>query len=115
VTACSPGGRRPVGLFGRDAPKGRGLALLSDKQVLLLDEPFGAVDAITRLELQQWLAAVLAEEPRTVLLVTHDVEEALLLCERVVVLAGGRVVLELEVILARGAARRELVTSPAFP
>lgn len=64
--------------------------LLAGKEVLLLDEPFGALDAITRAELQEWLRAALAEEPRTVLLVTHDVEEALLLCERVAVLAGGR-------------------------
>jgi NitT/TauT family transport system ATP-binding protein len=87
--------------------------LLSGKPVLLLDEPFGALDAITRAELQEWLVSVLASEPRTVLLVTHDVEEALLLCGRVVVLAAGRVALELDVDLPRGS-RRELVTSPAF-
>lgn len=88
--------------------------LLAGKEVLLLDEPFGALDAITRAELQEWLAAALAGEPRTVLLVTHDVEEALLLCERVVVLAGGRVALELDADIPREAPRRELVTSPAF-
>jgi NitT/TauT family transport system ATP-binding protein len=88
--------------------------LLADKQVLLLDEPFGALDAITRAELQEWLAAALAEVPRTVLLVTHDVEEALLLCERVVVLAGGRVALELDADIPRQAPRREVVTSSAF-
>ena len=75
--------------------------LLADKEVLLLDEPFGALDAITRAELQEWLAVVLDAEPRTVLLVTHDVEEALLLCERVVVLAGGRVAAELDVDVER--------------
>ena len=88
--------------------------LLAGKEVLLLDEPFGALDAITRAELQEWLGGALAEEPRTVLLVTHDVEEALLLCERVVVLAGGRVALELDADLPRGATRSELVMSPAF-
>jgi ABC-type nitrate/sulfonate/bicarbonate transport system ATPase subunit len=88
--------------------------LLSDKEVLLLDEPFGALDAITRGELQEWLGGVLAGEPRTVLLVTHDIEEALLLCERVVVLAGGGVALELEVDVPRGRPRRELVTGRAF-
>ena len=56
--------------------------LLAGKDVLLLDEPFGALDAITRAELQEWLDDVLASEPRTMLLVTHDVEEALLLCDR---------------------------------
>ena len=88
--------------------------LLAGKPVLLLDEPFGALDAITRAELQEWLVAALAAEPRTVLLVTHDVEEALLLCDRVLVLAGGRVAAVLEVELAREGSRREVVTSPGF-
>jgi ABC-type nitrate/sulfonate/bicarbonate transport system ATPase subunit len=88
--------------------------LLAGKRVLLLDEPFGALDALTRAELQEWLADALLSEPRTVLLVTHDVEEALLLCDRVVVLAEGRVAAELEVELARSGSRREVVTSPAF-
>jgi ABC-type nitrate/sulfonate/bicarbonate transport system ATPase subunit len=88
--------------------------LLAEKPVLLLDEPFGALDAITRAELQEWLAGVLAAEPRMVLLVTHDVEEALLLCERVLVLAAGRVTAELNGEVPRGATRREVVTSPAF-
>jgi NitT/TauT family transport system ATP-binding protein len=88
--------------------------LLADKPVLLLDEPFGALDAITRAELQEWLATALAEEPRTVVLVTHDVEEALLLCDRVVVLAGGRAATELDVAVPRDGPRREVVTSAAF-
>jgi ABC-type nitrate/sulfonate/bicarbonate transport system ATPase subunit len=88
--------------------------LLAGKDVLLLDEPFGALDAITRAELQEWLAAALRGEPRTAVLVTHDVEEALLLCERVVVLAGGRVAAEFDVDVPRVGARREIVTSPAF-
>jgi ABC-type nitrate/sulfonate/bicarbonate transport system ATPase subunit len=88
--------------------------LLAEKPVLLLDEPFGALDAITRAELQEWLGIALAAEPRTVLLVTHDVEEALLLCERLLVLAGGRVAAELDVDVPRDAPRREVVTSQAF-
>jgi NitT/TauT family transport system ATP-binding protein len=88
--------------------------LLADKPVLLLDEPFGALDALTRAELQEWLAGALSVEPRTVLLVTHDVEEALLLCERVFVLAGGRVVAELEIDVPRDVPRPEVVTSAAF-
>jgi NitT/TauT family transport system ATP-binding protein len=75
--------------------------LLADKPILLLDEPFGALDAITRSELQDWLAGALADEPRTVLLVTHDVEEALLLCDRVLVLAGGRIAAEFAVDVPR--------------
>jgi ABC-type nitrate/sulfonate/bicarbonate transport system ATPase subunit len=73
--------------------------LLAGKPVLCLDEPFGALDALTRREMQQWLAAALEREARTVLLVTHDVEEAVLLADRIVVLSPrpGRVVAELDV------------------
>src|SRR3954452_21662970 len=53
--------------------------LLSGKPVLCLDEPFGALDALTRTEMQTWLTDLLASDPRTVVLVTHDVEEALVL------------------------------------
>jgi NitT/TauT family transport system ATP-binding protein len=75
--------------------------LLAGKDVLLLDEPFGALDAITRMELQDWLAGVIVEEPRTMLLVTHDVEEALFLCDRVAVLSTGRIAITLEVDVPR--------------
>jgi NitT/TauT family transport system ATP-binding protein len=77
--------------------------LLSGKPVLCLDEPFGALDALTRREMQDWLAGALTREARTVLLVTHDVEEAAVLADRVVVLSPrpGRVVAELAVDLPR--------------
>src|SRR5436309_844585 len=77
--------------------------LLAGKPVLALDEPFAALDAITRQEMQGWLAHVLESEPRTVILVTHDVEEAVMLGHRVVVMSPrpGRVVSEIEVALAR--------------
>src|SRR4051795_2047896 len=73
--------------------------LLAGAPVLCLDEPFGALDAISRAEMQAWLAGALAREPRTVLLVTHDVEEAVVLADRVIVLSPrpGRVVAELQV------------------
>src|SRR3954471_340016 len=74
--------------------------LLSGKPALCLDEPFGALDALTRREMQDWLtggpprremqdwlAGALEREPRTVLLVTHDVEEAAMLADRIVVLS----------------------------
>jgi ABC-type nitrate/sulfonate/bicarbonate transport system ATPase subunit len=76
--------------------------LLADKPGLLLDEPFGALDAITRSELQGWLLIALEGEPRTVLLVTHDVEEALLVCDTVVVLRDGRLALELDARCTHG-------------
>jgi NitT/TauT family transport system ATP-binding protein len=83
--------------------------LLVGKPVLCLDEPFGALDAITREEMQGWLSGTLAREPRTVVLVTHDVEEAVLLADRVLVLSPrpGRVVEELEVGIPRPRARTD--------
>ena len=62
--------------------------LMAEKDVLLLDEPFAALDSITRAEMQEWLLGALDQEPRTVLLVTHDVDEALLLTNRVVVMSS---------------------------
>ena len=90
--------------------------LLAGRPVLLLDEPFAALDAITRAEMQEWLAGALADEPRTVVLVTHDVEEALYLGDRVAVMSPrpGRIVAELTVDVPRGRPRRETVTTPGF-
>ncbi|WP_245847552.1 ABC transporter ATP-binding protein [Dietzia natronolimnaea] len=62
-------------------------ALIARKPVLLADEPLGALDAITRADVQQWLRETLAGTPATLVMVTHDVDEALLLAERVVLLA----------------------------
>jgi NitT/TauT family transport system ATP-binding protein len=83
--------------------------LMSGKPVLCLDEPFGALDAITRVQMQAWLDRALADDPRTVVLVTHDVEEAVLLADRVVVLSPrpGRVVSEFAVDLRRPRARTD--------
>jgi NitT/TauT family transport system ATP-binding protein len=83
--------------------------LLAGRPVLCLDEPFGALDAITRAEAQSWLARALEREPRAVLLVTHDVEEALVLADRVVVLSPrpGRVVADLTVDLPRPRTRTD--------
>src|SRR5215218_1720167 len=84
--------------------------LLAGRPVLCLDEPFGALDALTRGQMQRWLAGALEQEPRTVLLVTHDVEEAVLLADRIVLLSPrpGRVVETIEVDLPRPRARTDL-------
>jgi NitT/TauT family transport system ATP-binding protein len=89
---------------------------VAGKDVLLLDEPFGALDAITRAEAQDWLRAALDAEPRTVVLVTHDVEEALLLGHEVVVLAArpGRVTARVPVDLPAAGSRRDLIATDAF-
>ena len=84
--------------------------LLAGRPVLCLDEPFGALDALTRGQMQRWLAGALEQEPRTVLLVTHDVEEAVLLADRIVLLSPrpGRVVETIEVEIPRPRARTDL-------
>jgi ABC-type nitrate/sulfonate/bicarbonate transport system ATPase subunit len=90
--------------------------LLAGKPVLALDEPFASLDAITRAEMQEWLAGALRAEPRTVVLVTHDVEEALYLSDRVAVLSArpARVVAELRAPAPRAEDRDGAVTDPAF-
>ncbi len=90
--------------------------LLAGRPVLLLDEPFAALDSITRASMQEWLVEALGTEPRTMLCVTHDVEEALFLADRVIVLSRrpGRTIAELPVELPRHSPRRTTVTDARF-
>jgi ABC-type nitrate/sulfonate/bicarbonate transport system ATPase subunit len=83
--------------------------LLAGRPVLCLDEPFGALDALTRLQMQTWLQETLSREPRTTLLVTHDVEEAVILADRIVLLSArpGRVIATLDVGLPRPRTRAD--------
>ncbi len=74
------GGMRQRAAFLRTA--------LCSADIMLLDEPFGALDVITRNEMQDWLLRLRAELGRTTLLVTHDIDEALYLADRIVVLGG---------------------------
>jgi len=84
--------------------------LLAGRPLLCLDEPFAALDALTRSQAQGWLGDALAREPRTVLLVTHDVEEAVVLADRIVLLSPrpGRVVATFDVGLPRPRERTSL-------
>jgi ABC-type nitrate/sulfonate/bicarbonate transport system ATPase subunit len=86
--------------------------LLAGRPVVCLDEPFAALDAITRAQAQRWLESALGSERRTTLLVTHDAEEAVLLADRVAVLSPrpGRVLALIEVTLPRPRER----TDPAL-
>jgi sulfonate transport system ATP-binding protein len=76
-------------------------ALVREPELLLLDEPFGALDALTRVKAQQLVADLWARHRCAVLLVTHDVEEALLLADRVLVMDGGVIAHEVTVALPR--------------
>jgi ABC-type nitrate/sulfonate/bicarbonate transport system ATPase subunit len=85
------------------------------RDVMLLDEPFGALDSQTRMEMQQWLLSVWTEQRSTILFVTHDVDEAIFLADRVVVMSArpGRVrhVFDVDLPRPRGL---DVLTSPAF-
>lgn len=88
---------------------------LTRRDVLLLDEPFGALDALTRREMEDWLLEIWREFGQTVVFITHDVEEALYLADRVIVLSArpGRVVKRLAVDLPRPR-RRGMIAQPGF-
>jgi sulfonate transport system ATP-binding protein len=81
-------------------------------EVLLLDEPFSAVDALTRMHLQELLLSIWEHTRLTMLLVTHDIDEALFLSDRVAVLGGARIEETVSVDLARPRDRRDAALVP---
>ena len=90
-------GRFPWQLSGGQRQRvGLARALALDPPVLLMDEPFGALDPLTRAEMQTMLKGLLSEMKKTVLLVTHDLDEALYLADRVLFLADGEVFADLK-------------------
>src|SRR5581483_6571240 len=96
--------RRPSALSGGMRQRAALLrTFLAGREVLLLDEPFGALDALTREAMQEWLLGVWEADRKTILLVTHDVEEAVFLSDRVYVMSErpGRIEAELAVPLGR--------------
>jgi len=85
--------RRPHELSGGQRQRvGVARALAADPPILLMDEPFGALDPVTRAELQQEFRQLAARLGKTIVFVTHDVREALLLGTRIALLAGGKLV-----------------------
>ena len=102
VGLTASAGRRPHQLSGGMKQRvGIARALAIDPSVLLMDEPFGAVDAQTREGLQAELLDIQARTRKTILFVTHDLDEAVLLGDRVVVLRAGRVQESIHVDLPR--------------
>lgn len=90
-------------------------ALLAPQRLMLLDEPFGALDALTRLQMQQWLMSIWEQNRRSVLLVTHSIEEALLLSDRILVLSSSPAVVREEFAVPFERPRSEaLWTDPRF-
>ena len=86
-------GRHPRELSGGQRQRvGVARALAADPPILLMDEPFGALDPVTRAELQREFSALSRKLRKTIVFVTHDLREALLLASRIVLLQGGRVV-----------------------
>ncbi len=85
-------------------------ALAGDPAILLMDEPFGALDPLTRAEMQDMLRQLLAQLQKTVLLVTHDLDEALYLGDRIVLLSEGRLIANLTPAEFTEATQPEIVT-----
>lgn len=89
---------------------------LSGRDILVLDEPFGALDALTRMQMQEWLLGIHDEFHKTTVLITHDVDEALYLSDRVYVMTPrpGSISETLGVSLVRPRRYEQTVTSPTF-
>jgi osmoprotectant transport system ATP-binding protein len=96
-------GRYPWQLSGGQRQRvGLARALAGEPGVLLMDEPFGALDPLTRVEMQTMLKELLRRVGKTTVMITHDLEEALYLADRVVLLEAGRVVADLAAGEVRG-------------
>ncbi len=89
--------------------------MLCDRDVILLDEPFAALDAQTRADMQEWLLDVWDDFKKTVIFVTHDVDEGIYLSDEVVMMSGrpGRVIERIPIELARPR-KRAVITTPKF-
>jgi nitrate/nitrite transport system ATP-binding protein len=110
--------KRPAEISGGMKQRvGLARALAMEPKVLLLDEPFGALDALTRAHLQDSVMAIHQKLGNTVLMITHDVDEAVLLSDRIVMMTNGpaaRIGEVLEVPLARPRRRLELAANATY-
>jgi len=108
-------GRYPADLSGGMQQRvGVARALANNPDLLLMDEPFASVDAQTRMTLQEELTRIWLERRPTIVFITHDVEEAVFLANRVVVLSKGRVLKEIDVPLARPGSWDALIENAQF-
>ncbi len=111
-------GKRPAEISGGMKQRiGIARALAMEPKVLLMDEPFGALDALTRAKLQDELLAIVARTASTVVMVTHDVDEAVLLSDRIVMMTNGPAATigeVLDVTLPRPRNRIALAEDPAY-
>ena len=110
--------KRPAEISGGMKQRvGLARALAMEPKVLLLDEPFGALDALTRAHLQDSVMAIHSKLGNTVLMITHDVDEAVLLSDRIVMMTNGpaaRIGEVLDVPLARPRKRLALAADPTY-
>jgi ABC-type nitrate/sulfonate/bicarbonate transport system ATPase subunit len=90
--------------------------VLSHQQVMLLDEPFGALDAMTKAMMQEWLLDIWSEFARTIVFITHDIDEAIYLADRVFVMSArpGSIKREVRVDLPRPRLAQDITTTPEF-
>jgi NitT/TauT family transport system ATP-binding protein len=91
-------------------------ALIHEPSILLMDEPFGALDAITREEMNHELQSLLIDQPKTVLFITHSISEAIYLADRILVMSArpGRMLADIRIDFARPRSLDSLIGSSAF-
>jgi ABC-type nitrate/sulfonate/bicarbonate transport system ATPase subunit len=103
--------------LGMQQRVGLARAFAVSPKMLLLDEPFGMLDSLTRMELQEVLGEILEKDGKTALMVTHDVDEALYLSDRVVMMTNGpraQVGMDITVPFARPRDRQAVLTHPEY-
>ena len=108
-------GKYPAQLSGGQQQRvavARALAL--ESEILLMDEPFGAIDPRLRLELQELVGRLSTEKKKTVVFITHDIDEAILLADRIIVMEPGRIKLSVDINLDRPRKREELVGTEEY-
>mgnify|MGYP000150263474 CR=1 FL=1 len=112
------GPRKPAALSGGQIARvALARALLRDKPIMLLDEPFGALDALTRGTIQDELLKIWSGTSQTVFMITHDIDEAILLADRILLMTNGpfaRVAESVEITIPRPRKRDQIIDHPNY-